>query len=79
MATGKTLWTKDSSGKRVKLDSLIERIFYAHWSLTTCSGVPIPILSIGKIFDAGRLAFLAGGDESAITAAVLAAVDAVKA
>jgi hypothetical protein len=73
MATGKTLWTKDGNGKRVKLDSVIERMFYTH-----CSGVPIPILSIGKIFDAGRLAFLAGGDESAIKAAVLAAVDAVK-
>lgn len=54
-----------------KLDKQIEQIFYAH-----CSGIQIPILSIGKIFAAGRAAALAG---ESIEAAVLASVAAVRA
>lgn len=46
-----------------KLDKQIEAIFYAR-----CAGVVIPILRIGEIFKAGRLAHAEGRD---ITAAVV--------
>jgi hypothetical protein len=52
------------------LDKQIEQIFYA-----TSSGVQIPILSIGKIFAAGRAAAVAG---TSIEAAVVTSVAALR-
>lgn len=56
------------------LDTRIERIYYA-----SCSGVQIPMMSIPKVFAAGRAVALAGGDDEAVKAAVVAFVETIRA
>jgi len=58
---------------KAKQDHRIEQIYYQH-----CAGVQISLLDIGSIFAAGRAALAAGGDEAAVTAAILARVQEVR-
>lgn len=43
------------------------------------NGVQVPIMSLGRIMDAGLAALAAGGDDAAIALAVKAVVDRVRA
>lgn len=43
------------------------------------NGVQVPIMSLGRIMDAGLAAVAAGGDDAAVAAAVRQAVDRVRA
>jgi thiamine monophosphate synthase len=56
-----------------KTDDRIQRLYSA-----SCSGVQIPIMSIGGIMDAARVVVLAGGDDVAVTAAIVDAVAKVR-
>lgn len=53
------------------VDAAVSAAFYK-----VANGVQIPIMKLGAIHEAGRQAFLAGGD---VEAAVKTAVDAVRA
>lgn len=44
-----------------------------------CNGVQIPIMKIGAVFDAGRKAIRAGGDDAAVKAAIVEFVNTIKA
>jgi hypothetical protein len=51
-----------------QLDRLVERAYYDH-----CAGTSISVLDIGKVYAAGRAAFVQGG-EPALVEAVKAAI-----
>lgn len=53
-----------------QIDKKIEAIYYRR-----CSGIAIPMMSIGDIFRAGREAFINGQD---MEAAIVAAVEKVR-
>jgi hypothetical protein len=55
------------------LDVRIERLYSQ-----SCSGVQIPMMAIPKVFNAGRAAAIAGGDDEAIKAAIVAIVESVR-
>lgn len=54
-------------------DKRVERLYYA-----SCSGVQINIMDIGKVFRAGREAIALGGDDVAVTAAIVAFVATIR-
>lgn len=56
-----------------KTDDRIQRLYSA-----SCNGVQIPIMSIGAIHEAARVVCVAGGDDAAVTAAIVAAVAKVR-
>ena len=43
-----------------------------------CSGVQIPMVAIPKVFAAGRAAIAAGGDDAAVTKAIVAFVETIR-
>lgn len=56
-----------------QIDKRVERLYYA-----SCSGVQINIMDIGKVFRAGREAIAIGGDDVAVTAAIVAFVATIR-
>jgi hypothetical protein len=65
----RTIGKKPSKRVLNQIDRKIEAIYYKH-----CQGVTINVMDIGKVFEAGRLAALAGLSDEAIISAVLAKV-----
>lgn len=55
------------------LDVRIERLYGQ-----SCSGVQIPLMSIPKVFAAGKAAAQAGGDDEAVKAAIVAFVEVIR-
>ena len=54
-------------------DARVERLYGA-----SCSGVQIPMMSIGKVFQVGRTAIAQGGTDEAVTAAIVAFVETIR-
>jgi len=69
----RTIGKKPSKRTLNQIDRKVDAIYRRH-----CSGIQISIMDIGGIFDAGRAVALAGGDDAAIAAAVLAKVAEVR-
>jgi hypothetical protein len=54
------------------LDRLVESAYYR-----TCSGVQIDIMDIGKVFNVGRAAILAGADKAGLERALVEFVSTI--
>jgi O-acetylhomoserine/O-acetylserine sulfhydrylase-like pyridoxal-dependent enzyme len=65
----RTIGKKPSKRVLNQIDRKIEAIYYKH-----CARITIKVMDIGKVFEAGRVAALAGLSDEAITSAVLAKV-----
>jgi hypothetical protein len=61
-------WTKKQVEKAI--DLRIEKAFGA-----SCSGVPINIMDIGKVFNFGRIKINEGEDDASLAASIRAYVD----
>lgn len=71
--TTKTLTPRARKMAEKRANKRIERLYYA-----SCSGVTIPLYDIPKVFAAGRVAVDAGGDDAAVTKAIVAFVETIR-
>lgn len=69
----KTLTPRALKMREKRINKRIEALYYA-----SCSGVTIPLYDIPKVFAAGRVAVEAGGNDAAVTAAIVAFVETIR-